>query len=299
MRTSLTSGEDGLVDPLLDIGLLVLSEEDQPGPGSTQGLVRRRGDNVTEVERRAVLTRGDETRDVSHVAHQVGTVGIGNLPEPGIVPVSGVSRSSADDESGLVQPGVDLQLLVVDQAGLRVDTVRERLEVDRRRGDLLLGGVVTVGQVTTVGQTETHDPVLRVDQGGERGKVGGGSRVRLDVDTPELGVEVEGLEGTLSAQVLEDVDVLVSSVVSGAGETFRVLVGEHRSVGLHNSQRGQVLGKSPRVSPTSFEVFFLLTAGNSPRKRSTRVRKTASKSHPRRSWRPRGQPRRGWCRGTC
>lgn len=38
--------------------------------------------------------------------------------------------------------------------------------------------------------------------------LGGGSRVWLDVDTPDLGVEVEGLERSLSAEVLEDVDVL-------------------------------------------------------------------------------------------
>jgi hypothetical protein len=38
--------------------------------------------------------------------------------------------------------------------------------------------------------------------------LGGGSRVRLDVDTPDLGVEVESLQGSLSAEVLEDIDVL-------------------------------------------------------------------------------------------
>lgn len=254
MRTSLTSGEDGLVDPLLDIGLLVLSEKDQTGSGSPQSLVRGGGHDVTEVKGRAVLPGGDETRDVRHVGHEVRSVGIGDLPQPGIVPVSGVSRGTTDYESGLVQPSVDLELLVVDQPGLGVDTVRERLEVDGRRGDLLLGGVVPVGQMSTVGETETHDPILRVDQGGKGGKVGGGSRVGLDVDTPDLGVEVERLQSALSAQVLENVNVLVSSVVSSARETLGVLVGEHRSVGLHDGQRGQVLPK-----PTEFASAFIST----------------------------------------
>jgi len=34
---------------------------------------------------------------------------------------------------------------------------------------------------------------------------------------------------------------LVTTVVSGSGETLRVLVGQHRSVGLHDSEGGQVL----------------------------------------------------------
>lgn len=41
--------------------------------------------------------------------------------------------------------------------------------------------------------------------------LGGGSRVGLDVDTPDLGVEVEGLQGSLSAEVFEDINVLCIS----------------------------------------------------------------------------------------
>jgi hypothetical protein len=76
---------------------------------------------------------------------------------------------------------------------------------------------------------------------GEGRKVGGRARVGLDVDAPDLGVEVEGLEGALAGEVLEDVNVLVAAVVTGAGETLRVLVGEDRAVGLHDGKRGQVL----------------------------------------------------------
>lgn len=51
--------------------------------------------------------------------------------------------------------------------------------------------------------------------------LGGGSRVGLDVDTPLCGVEVESLEGTVSGEVLEDVDVLDGSALGvglGLGE---------------------------------------------------------------------------------
>jgi hypothetical protein len=41
--------------------------------------------------------------------------------------------------------------------------------------------------------------------------LGSGSRVGLDVDTPDLGVEVECLQSSVSAEVLEDIDVLIIS----------------------------------------------------------------------------------------
>lgn len=242
--TSLASRENGLVDPLLEVGFLVLSEEDHTGSGTTQGLVGGGGDYITVVERRALLTGGDETGDVGHVAHEVRLVGVGNLSKPGVVPVSRVSGSTTHDESRLVEVGVGVQLLIVNQVSLGVDSVRERLKVDGRRGNLLLGGVVTMGQVTTIGETETHDSVLRVNERSKGSKVGSRSRVGLDVDTPDLGVQVESLQGTLSAQVFEDVNVLVSSIVSGTRKTLGVLVGEHGAVGLHDGQRGQVLGSN-------------------------------------------------------
>jgi len=65
--------------------------------------------------------------------------------------------------------------------------------------------------------------------------LGGRSRVRLDVDTPLLGVKVEGLEGTVSAQVLENVDVL--KVSDGALARSKNSPRYHRSIGLPEDPR--------------------------------------------------------------
>lgn len=241
MGSTLTGREDGLVDSLFHVRLLVFSEEDQTGSRTSESLVSSGGDHVTVLERRVLFTGSDQTGDVSHVAQEVRTVGVGNLSQSLVVPVSGVGGSTTNDQSGLVQASVGSELFIVDQTGSGGDSVRERLEVDGRSGNLLLGGVVAVSQVTTVRETQTHDSILRVDQGGESGKVGGRTRVRLDVDTPDLGVEVECLQGSFSAQVLQDVNVFVTTVVSCTGKTFRVLVGEHGTVGFHDGQRGQVL----------------------------------------------------------
>lgn len=245
--TSLDGGEDSLVDTalevltLLDLGILVLAEEDQSGTGTTEGLVGGGGDNVAVLEGRFSLLASNKTGNVGHVAHEVGAVLVSNLAEAGIVPLTGVSRGTADEDLGAEELGILLESVEIDETGGDVDLVGHGLEVDGGGRDLLLGSLVAVGQVTTGGEVETHDAVLGLDHGGQGSKVGGGSRVRLDVDTPLLGRETEGLKGTLAAEVLDHINVLVATVVTGTRETLRVLVGQGGSVGLHDGLRGEVL----------------------------------------------------------
>ena len=96
---------------------------------------------ITELEGVVLDLSGDESRDVGHVAEEVGTLPVGDLPEATVVPVTRVSGSSTDEDSGLEELGVGVETLVVDQSGLEIDLVREGLEVDGRGGDLLLGGL--------------------------------------------------------------------------------------------------------------------------------------------------------------
>lgn len=115
----------------------------------------------------------DKTRDVSHIHHEVRTVDVGNLAKTLVVPITRVSRSTTDQNSGLEEESVLLEGVIVDEAGSGVDLVRKGLEVDRRSGDLLLGSVSSVGKVTSISETETHDTVLRLNEGSEGGEVGG------------------------------------------------------------------------------------------------------------------------------
>lgn len=178
---------------------------------------------------------------MGHVGHEVGTVLVGNLAEAGIVPLTRVGRGTTDEDLGAEELSVLLEAVEINETGGGIDLVGHGLEVDRGGGDLLLGGLVTVGQVSTGREVETHDAVLGLDHGGQGSEVGGRSRVRLDVDTPLLGGETKGLEGTLAAEVLDLVDVLVTTVVTGTGETLGVLVGQGGAVGLHDGLGGEVL----------------------------------------------------------
>jgi len=94
--STLASGEDGSVDPSLNIGLLVLSEEDETSSGTPQSLVGGGGDDVTELEWRALFTGSDETRDMSHVGKEVSPLSIGDLPQSSVIPISGVGGSTTN-----------------------------------------------------------------------------------------------------------------------------------------------------------------------------------------------------------
>lgn len=89
-----------------------------------------------------------------------------------VVPITGVRRGTADNQTGLEAMSSLAQSSIVDELSGGVQTVREGLEVDRGCRDLFLGSVVPMCQVTTIGQAKTHNTVLRVDQRSEGCKVG-------------------------------------------------------------------------------------------------------------------------------
>ena len=146
-------------------GIASVLEEDHSRPRITQRLVRRRRDHVAMLEGRGMLLRGNEPRDVSDDHHEDGI----NLIRDGAEP-----RKIKWCEGRPRPP----QLLVFDDAHLGVHIVRERLEVEECGRDLLLGCVVTVGQVPTTWQAEAHDAQVRRQQSQNEGV-----RVKVQHDT--------------------------------------------------------------------------------------------------------------------
>lgn len=96
--------------------------------------------------------------------------------------------------------------------------------------------------MATVGEVKTHETAVNGHDSLVDLEVGRAAGQALDVDTPLLGVKVEGLEGTVLAENLDLVDVLVATIVAGAGETLRVLVGHGGAEGIEDGTRGDVLG---------------------------------------------------------
>lgn len=86
-----------------------------------------------------------------------------------------------------------------------------------------------MGQVTTVGQVETHETAVGRHDGLVDLQVGRAATEALDVDSPLLVVEVEGIESTALAEQLDLVNVLVATIVTSTGVALGVLVGHGRA----------------------------------------------------------------------
>lgn len=98
-----------------------------------------------------------------------------------------------------------------------------------------------MGQVASMGKVKTHEAAVNGHNGLVDLEVGGGAGQALDVYTPLGRVEVEGVEGTLLAEVLDLVNVLVAAVVSGAGVALGVLVGHGRAESVEDGTGSDVL----------------------------------------------------------
>lgn len=128
----------------------------------------------------------------------------------------------------------------------------------RGSNSLALGSLVTVAQVTTVGEVETHETAVRGHDGLVDLEVGRAARQALDVDAPFLRVDVEGGEGTLLAEELDAVNVLVAAVVAGTGVTLGVLVAHGGAEGVKDGAGGDVLrGNEDNGLALALDLIFL------------------------------------------
>lgn len=99
-----------------------------------------------------------------------------------------------------------------------------------------------MAQVATVGEIEAHKTAPRRHKGLVNLQIGRATTQALNVDTPLLLVEVEGLESTLLAKQLDGVNVLVAAVVTRTGQALRVLVGHGRSQSIEDGTGCDILG---------------------------------------------------------
>lgn len=217
------------------------AEEDHGTTGATERLVSSGGHDVGVLERRGNDASSDQTSNVGHVDHQVCTDLVCNFAETLEVHQTAVSRGTSDNYSGTEELSSLLELVVVDQASGRVNTIRHGLEVCRDSRDLASIGLVTVGQVTAMGQIKTHEASVRRHDSLVNLEVGRGTRESLDVDTPLCSIKAKGLESTVLAKSLDTVDVLVTTVVTGTRVTLRILVAHRRANSLNDGLRSEVL----------------------------------------------------------
>lgn len=114
-----------------------------------------------------------------------------------------------------------------------------------------------MGEMASMGQVQAHQSVTGLHDSGVSVEVCGGTRQGLDVDSPDLGVQVERLQGSLLAQRLGLINELVTTVVSGARVALRVLVLHDGAQGVHDGLRGEVFRRD-QGDGADLPVGFLL-----------------------------------------
>lgn len=115
-----------------------------------------------------------------------------------------------------------------------------------------------MAQMATVGKIKTHQAVVGPHERLVNLEVGRAAAEALDVDTPLLGVEVEGRESTSLASRLNGVNVLIATVVTSSRVALGVLVGHGRAKSIENRTGGDVLrGNQDNGFPLALDLFFL------------------------------------------
>jgi hypothetical protein len=113
--------------------------------------------------------------------------------------------------------------------------------------------------MTTVGEVQAHEAAVGRHDGLVDLEVGRAATEALDIDTPFLRVDVEGLEGTALAQQLDLINVLVATIVASAGVALRVLVGHGGTKSIENGTGSDVLrGDEDNGLALALDLILLL-----------------------------------------
>ena len=113
-------------------------------------------------------------------------------------------------------------------------------------------------QVTSVGKVETHQTVVGAHESLVDLQVGRATTQALDVDTPLVGLEVEGLQSTSLACKLNGINVLVTTIVTSSRISLRVLVGHGRAKSIEDSTGSEVFrGNQDNGFTLTLDLSFL------------------------------------------
>ena len=167
-----------------------------------------------------------------HVDHEIGADRVGDLAEALEVEHARIGRKAGDDHLRLFGQRLGGQRVVVDLAVVGADAVLHGAE--KLAGEIHLGAV---REVAAMIEAHAEDGVARIDQRQVGRGIGLRAGVRLDVGV----VGAEELLGAIDGELLGHVHEFAAAVVTLARITFRVLVGQHRALGLEHARTGVVL----------------------------------------------------------
>lgn len=205
------------------------------------------GNEMTVLEWRAKQLARYEAGRVRNVGHNEGAYFIGYGADAGIIPIAAVGGGATDDELGLVLQRLAFHHIVVNEAGVFVDAVVDRVvklagKIDRR----------AVGKVATHAKIEPEDGIAGVKDGEHEGGIGLGTAVWLHIGIGYAEHFLSAIDGELFAFV----DHFAAAVIAAAGVAFGIFIGHHTAHGTHYLHAGEVLGGDEfQAVALAFEFF--------------------------------------------
>ena len=240
-RTALQAGKNRRVDRFLVLGL----HQDDAAARAAQRLVCGGGDDIGMRYRIRIDPGGDQAGVMRHIDHEDCADGFGHPGETGEVNLQRVGGSAGDDQLRLVFMRQGFHAVVVDFL-FCVQAVGDDVEP-------LAGHVQfhAVRQMAAFRQAHAHDRVAGLQEGHEHRLVGLRTGVGLHIGGVVVGISAVDFQDTVDRQLLGDVDKFAAAVIAFAGIALGVLVGQLRTLRLHDSVADVVLGGD------QFDMFFL------------------------------------------
>ena len=228
-RSALDTGEDGFIELLAELETLA---QDHASARTSERLVRRGRHHIGERQRARVLTARDQSRDVRHVDHQISAHAFSDRRQTLKVEHSGISRRARHDHLRSTLMSFFLERIVINRFGLAAHSVRDDLEILAAHVD-----GTAMRQMPAVGQIHAHDRIAGVEQSEEDCHIRLSAAVRLNVGI----LAIEKFFRAVDSQLLNHIDELTAAVISLAGITFGVFVGEHTALSLEHGAADDVL----------------------------------------------------------
>ncbi len=228
-RTTLDAREDRRVYFFRD-GFVV--GDDHAAAWATQGFMGGGGGNMGVREGGGVFARRNQTRDMGHINHKVCANRIRDFTEFREVDLTWDRGTTGDDQGWLVLFCQGFDLIIVDQVVFLAHAVMHSVEP--------FAGLVwfrTMGQVTTGGQIHTQDGVAWFDQRLKHTLV----RLRTGVWLHVGEFTAEQLLCAVDCEVLSNVHILATAIVTTARVAFGVFVGQNGTLGFHHCGGNDVL----------------------------------------------------------
>ena len=178
-------------------------------------------------------SRSNESGNVRDIDHHICSDLVAYLSYSGKVDGSRICTRARNDHLRLALESCGSESVVIEHLGIVRYIIGDDIEV-------LTGNIYgrAVREVSAVSKIESHNGIARLKKREENGKIRRCAAVRLNIGM----ICAEQLLCAVARNVLDDIDILTSAVISLSGQTLSILIGKHGPRCEQHALRNNILG---------------------------------------------------------